>query len=928
VIYGIDFSGSLSDILAKHLLEKYESNPFDLAKVKVILPTRRACQTLKESFLMQSCESATLLPQMIALYDMDDFATDLPEAISDWERLFLLTRLCQAKPNLKETPKAFQVALSLAELLDLSYQYQVDFSHLSDLVTGENFAQHWQETIEFLDIIHTAWPQILKEKNLIDRQDKLQRIILEKAKSIQNSDDYVIIAGLTADLPSVAELMKKIKIKGDIFLDGVDKNYILSDNNPEENHPQYLIVKTLKKLEISPNEVVFKTKPTDTEEFIEQSFRSDIWQKSTIEQKCLDNIKYIMANTAEQEALTIALLLRQSLQTKDKTASFVTTDRTLARRVIAQMKRWQIHLDDSAGIPFKHTPTGSFLLQILNLAENFEDKTQMLALFKHPLFANAQEPTKMRMDIKNAEKNARREHTDFSFQFSDKAKDFFDLFKTDQLVNTKELLIKHLSLAEEFAQTDNQSGGEILWQSPFGKQLYQMLQDILKDIEILPTISTHQYANFFNTLIAFQQARQPYGYHQRLKVLGPIEARFTHTDLCIIGGLNEQVFPPLADTGPWLNRPMRKQLGLPNAEARITTLAHDFMHVMGAKEIILTRSVKNGGAPTVPSRFLQRLQMTAQINDLQIPTFVAHLADLVDTPDEKQAIVRPCPCPKAETRPTKLSVTNVELLKRNPYAIYAKYILSLYPLDDWDKPAKGAQYGQALHETMAELINLSAKDFNEKEALTIFRQALKKNLLPKSDCIFYESQFKSCVLPFVLKQQEELKKQRIPSYTEIKGECSFNINNKPFTLTARVDRIDLSDQNTAKVIDYKTGSPPAFSEVVKGISPQLTLEAWMILQNAFPNIKADKIEDMEYWHMSKNPCIKGYQKSKNKIDLDVLLNKTELGLKKMLKTYADGKTPYEVEPIASIAPKYDNYALLSRKKEWAHEDEGESDGSQ
>jgi ATP-dependent helicase/nuclease subunit B len=633
-----------------------------------------------------------------------------------------------------------------------------------------------------------------------------------------------------------------------------------------------------------------------------------------------------MTNTAEQEALTIALLLRQCLEEKDKTASFVTTDRTLARRVIAQMKRWQIHLDDSSGLPFKHTPSGSFLLQILALAENVDDKTQLLALLKHPLFANAQMPNQMRINVKKAEKQAKKEHTDFHFPLPQSASRFFDLFETDQEVDLKELLTNHLNLAEELAQTDNQSGSEILWESPFGKQLYQMLQDILNNVDIIKTISTRQYANFFNTLIGFQQARQPYGYHQRLKVLGPIEARFTHSDLCIIGGLNEQVFPPLADTGPWLNRPMRKQLGMPDAEARITSLAHDFMHVMGSKEVILTRSVKNGGAPTVPSRFLQRLQMTAQINDLQIPTFMAHLADLVDTPDEKQPIVRPCPCPKAETRPTKLSVTNVELLKRNPYAIYAKYILSLYPLDDWDKPAKNAQYGQALHETMAEVIN--NKSLTENEILNFFRQCLKKNLLPKSDCLFYESQFIQNILPFIIQEREALIKERIHSFTEIKGECRFDVSGKPFTLTARVDRIDLTTQHTAKVIDYKTGSPPAFSDVIKGISPQLTLEAWMILQNAFPNIKANNIDDMEYWHMSKNPNIKKYQKSKNKIDLDILLNKTELGLKKMLETYTDDKTPYEVEPIGAMASKYDNYALLSRKKEWAHEDEGESDGSQ
>ena len=201
----------MADILAEHLLDKFNLNPFDLARVKVILPTRRACQTLKESFFKKCQNTALLLPQMVALYDMDDLSVELPPAISDWERLFLLTKLCQAKPNLKESPKAFQVALSLAELLDLSYQYEVSFANLADLVPATNLAQHWQETITFLDIIQTEWPKILKERNVIDKQDRLQRVIHVKAGEIQKQNDYVVIAGLTADLPAVAELMKSIQ---------------------------------------------------------------------------------------------------------------------------------------------------------------------------------------------------------------------------------------------------------------------------------------------------------------------------------------------------------------------------------------------------------------------------------------------------------------------------------------------------------------------------------------------------------------------------------------------------------------------------------------------------------------------------------------------------------------------------------------------
>ena len=297
----------MADILAKHLLDKFQNNPFALACTKVILPTRRACQTLRESFLKKASDITTFLPQMVALYDMDDITVDLPSAIDDWKRLFLLTKLCQAKPNLKEIPKAFQVAVSLAELLDLSYQYNVSFEHLADLVPASNFAQHWQETITFLDIIQTEWPKILKAHHVIDKQDRLQRVIRLKAQELAQNNAYTIIAGLTGDLPAVAELMKAIQKSGDIFLDGVDQTFISSEIVPDKNHPQYLIYKTIKALNIKPEKIIFKTSPNLTEELVEQAFRSDTFQKSNLTDKSVQNMRLILNETPEQAALTIAL---------------------------------------------------------------------------------------------------------------------------------------------------------------------------------------------------------------------------------------------------------------------------------------------------------------------------------------------------------------------------------------------------------------------------------------------------------------------------------------------------------------------------------------------------------------------------------------------------------------------------------------------
>ena len=253
MIYGTDFSANLATVLAKHLNQKAEKNPFLLAKTHIILPTRRSCLALKEAFF--ELNKNTLLPQMIPLYELESLDVDLPSSIPHWERLFLLTKLCQAKPNLREINKAFQVAVSLAELLDLSYQYEIDLSKINELIPKVSFAQHWQETVEFLDIIQSAWPKILAERKQIDSQDRLQRLIRSYSKKIK-TDSMVIVAGLTGDLPAVAELMKStLKNGGDVYLDGVDKSFLEQAKKCEPTHPQFLIYKTIQELGITPEKI-------------------------------------------------------------------------------------------------------------------------------------------------------------------------------------------------------------------------------------------------------------------------------------------------------------------------------------------------------------------------------------------------------------------------------------------------------------------------------------------------------------------------------------------------------------------------------------------------------------------------------------------------------------------------------------------------
>ena len=93
----------------------------------------------------------------------------------------------------------------------------------------------------------------------------------------------------------------------------------------------------------------------------------------------------IAAANPEEEALAIAVALREVLETDGKTAALVTPDRALARRVLAALERWNVAVDDSGGDALADTPAGVFARLVAEAALDGLAPVTLLALLKHPL---------------------------------------------------------------------------------------------------------------------------------------------------------------------------------------------------------------------------------------------------------------------------------------------------------------------------------------------------------------------------------------------------------------------------------------------------------------------------------------------------------------------------------------------------------------
>ena len=103
------------------------------------------------------------------------------------------------------------------------------------------------------------------------------------------------------------------------------------------------------------------------------------------------------------EALALALRMRAALEDPERSAALVTRDRQLARRVAAELRRWGIEVDDSAGTPLDQTPPGAFLLLTARMVIDGVTPVALLAALKHPFARNGQDQGSFRDQVRALE---------------------------------------------------------------------------------------------------------------------------------------------------------------------------------------------------------------------------------------------------------------------------------------------------------------------------------------------------------------------------------------------------------------------------------------------------------------------------------------------------------------------------------------------
>lgn len=979
-VYSIPAGVSFVDCLADGLLQESGGDPAELARMQVLLPTRRAGRSLREAFLRLSGGKPLLLPRMIPLGDMDEEELSiltagmgedlsLPPALDPVQRQFLLVRLIRARGKSRSLEQDLALADALARLMDQVYTEDLDFSRLPDIVDKSLFAEHWQISLDFLSLVSHYWPDILREHGVIDSADKRNRLLKQQAELWEKSPPThrIIAAGSTGSIRSSARLLYEISRapRGSVILPGLDTHM---DEHSwmqiGDTHPQATLSNLLKILGIERRDVLIwpAYKPDNknqvrvfSTEIMRPAETADAWKNldpaSAPSRNDISIQRYDCANPQE-EAFVIAYALRGALERTGRnglpmTAALVTPDRALARRVAMACRRWNIEIDDSAGTPLPETPKGIFFLLALETLcaelkpvslldfcrhdlcqpiDKMEWRQKTAALDKHllrgPAFEGGIEA--YRKKIANLEQQGSK--AGFTDTIDLIARGFEPFIRQGKTASLDSWIRAHLSVMEFFCPA------EILWQGQDGESAALFFSSLLERAAFEEPLDAKDYTGLLRQLMAKVAVRPAYGRHPRLSILGQLEARLVEADLMILGGLNEGTWPRQATPDPWMSRPMRENFGLPSAERSIGLSAHDFAQAMCADHVILTRSMKMDGTPTVPSRWLQRMDtvlngygLTSQ--DFLRGTLLKEIR-LLDMGREPKPVTRPAPKPPVSVRPKKISVTKIETWMNDPYSIYAREILGLKPLKPLEEEFSVAMRGTILHaimETFARQFASTPKKDRHALFMRIAGAEMEKASLQKTEKAFWEPRLEK-IAAWICAQEERWRQNFIPRIYEGKGVMMIQTACGEFSISGIADRIDVSkDGQRIAIIDYKSGGSFTASGIKTGRLPQLPIEAIMAEKGAFGEEVALPAETISYWCLTGgNDGAKEVSLNK-RMEIDSVKEQSLSSLISLIETFGKEETPYYSLPRPDRKPAYNDYEHLARIKEWIALDDMEED---
>jgi len=970
-LFTIPAHRAFADALAAGLIRQFGGDDLGLARGLVLLPNNRAKRALTDAFVRASA-GGLLLPRMVAIgdpaleeavgaaLDPADDPAPVPPAVAPLQRRMILARLVSEERarigQVVDAAEAVRLAGELARTLDQLLVEEIPPRRLREIELNEAMSAHWQRALDLFAVVLDRWPAELQRIGRIDAAERRGLLLQRLAERWDRTPPagFVCAAGVTDSAPAVARLLRCVadSPRGMVVLadlaTGMDEVewQALGPHAPDpatgltrrsiETHPQFHLKLLLERMSVNRSEVRLWRDGSDHDATVARGkavanalasaeFTAK-WTTLGAEQRRLGGIAAAELATPGEEAQAIALALREVAETPGRTGALVTPDRGLARRVAAHCARWGIAIDDSAGRPLSILPSGTLLTALAEAATQRFAPLALLTLLKHPLvrFGDARRewldgvraldrvlrgprPAAGLVGIDLHLRTARRAEAPAAWWGEARAL----LEPIERVFDGGARPIADLLAAlREAAQA---LCGDALWAGPAGRAAAELLREAEDHAAHGPAvIEPASLGPLLKTLMDEVAVRPQQGGHPRLAIYGLIEARLQTADVMILGGLNEGTWPGLPAPDPWLAPRIRTELGLPGLDRGVGMAGHDLAQALGAPAALMTRARRGGTQPAIASRFWLRLQALAG-DRFERATALEGWARALDDPGAHVPAAKPMPEPPAERRPKAIAVTDVDRLKADPYAFYAKRILGLTQLDPVDADPSAAWRGTAVHDILE---RWAREDACALDKLHERARAMFDGAHPMQRAL-WRPRLMEAIDWIVAQMGKNVDSGRTVLAVEQSGEIAI----AGVTLTGKFDRIDRLPDGALAVIDYKTGKPPSPAAVREGFSLQLGLLGLIAERGGYAGI-AGKARGFEYWSLSKKGDAFGYVTSpvdaEGKGDKVVPEDFTTLAARHFSDAVADwltGTRAFEAKLHPDYAP-YAEYDQLMRRDEW------------
>ena len=954
---GVDFPAAIVAGLKSRLRH---APPEAMGRVTLYVNTDRMRGRITEVF---AAGPASFVPRILLVSDLAIAPSSLglplsvPKLRVQLQLSVLIARLLDQVPDLAPRSALADLSKSLAALMAEMEGEGVTPKTVADLDVS-NFSEHWARTRAFLGIItpfFTDPDHPASEGRQRKLAEGLARLWAEAPPS-----DPIIVAGSTASRGTTSLFMQAVcgLPQGAVILPGFDFQMPpqiwsdLLDPMTSQDHPQYRLRKFLAdtgKTRADVTEWVDSPPPDATRNaIISLALRpapvTDQWLEEGKRLKdlghALSGVTLIEAATPRQEALTIALVLRKAAESGTR-AALISPDRVLTRQVAAALDRWAIRPDDSAGVPLNQSAPGRLLRHVVRLFGEKPSSDALLVLLKHPLTASAMDRGTHLLLTRDLELKLRKEGPAFptgpdlmawagahgneqALGWATALAGALDSMGQGGPAPLTHYVAQTMAMAERLARGPVPEGSGALWLEAAGEKALSFMQSLLQEAEHGGTLSPSEFRDLFDGLISGEEVRNQTITHPAISIWGTMEARVQGAELVILGGLNDGVWPSLPAPDPWLNRKMRQEAGLLVPEREIGLSAHDFQQAIAAPRVVITRALRSADAETVPSRWLNRL--TNLLDGLPRQGGRAALAEMrargreflalaeamdrpLETPDPALLPAkRPAPRPPLAARPTELSLTRIETLIRDPFAIYADKVLRLRPLNPIRPTLDPRDRGTIVHAVLESFVLNRPTDETRPQArarlMQIAGDLLAEQVPWPAARILWAARLDRAADHFLGIDQRDGGTTLV-----VEGRGELPLAGMGFKVFGTPDRIDLLPDGTLHLIDYKTGTPPT-KDMQKSFAKQLHLAALMAEAGGFKSIGPMPVSKITYIGLGS----KGREEVAE-IDPDVLAAVHD-GLETLIGRYMSFEQGYTSRRAVFSERFPGDYDHLARFGEW------------